>query len=116
MQDLEKSLPINELYTCLQGEGKYAGIPHILIRTVGCKLRCQFANSFCDTSFNSWRPEKGSKTWVDIANLYLDNPQIKHTMITGGGPTMHPELLIELVDYAKTQGHIVTIETEGSEF
>lgn len=110
------NLPINELYTCLQGEGKYAGIPHILIRFVGCKLRCQFSNSFCDTSFNSWKPEKGKITMEDIKWIYSANPQIKHTMITGGGPTMHPKLLIELTDYCKSQNHIVTIETEGSEF
>ena len=64
-----KTLPINELYTCLQGEGKLTGVPHILIRVSGCRLRCQFANSFCDTPYASWKPEKGKFTYQDIEDL-----------------------------------------------
>lgn len=113
---ISDKLPINELYTCLQGEGKYAGIPHILVRFVGCKLRCQFKNSVCDTSFNSWKPEKGKFTWSDLDNIIVNNKQIKHVMITGGGPTMHGDLLRQVVNVFKDAGLIVTIETEGSEF
>ena len=49
--DYNKNQPLGEAYTCLQGEGKYVGIPHILIRVTGCRLRCQFSNSFCDIKF-----------------------------------------------------------------
>ncbi|MBC8421998.1 MAG: 7-carboxy-7-deazaguanine synthase QueE [Pelagibacteraceae bacterium] len=111
-----KTLPINEIYTCLQGEGKLTGIPHILIRTTGCRLRCQFANSFCDTPYSSWGPEKGTFTYDDVEQFYIDNPHIKHTMITGGGPTLHSNMLQELCDLAKEYDHYITIETEGSEF
>ena len=31
----DKVLPINEIYTCLLGEGKLTGEPHILIRVSG---------------------------------------------------------------------------------
>jgi 7-carboxy-7-deazaguanine synthase len=37
-------------------------------------------------------------------------------MITGGGPTIHPELLQELCRIGKYYRHTITIETEGSEF
>jgi 7-carboxy-7-deazaguanine synthase len=37
-------------------------------------------------------------------------------MITGGGPTLHRELLKELCKIGKFYKHNVTIETEGSEF
>lgn len=110
-------LPINEIYTCIQGEGKYAGVPHILIRFSGCRLRCQFKDSFCDTSHNSWKPEKGAFEWKDLCKIYEENPQIKHTMVTGGGPTLHEEILQKVVEYARyTMQHHVTIETEGSEY
>ena len=55
--DYNKNQPLGEAYTCLQGEGKYMGIPHILLRVTGCRLRCQFSNSFCDTPYDSWKPE-----------------------------------------------------------
>ena len=112
----DKVQPIGELYTCLQGEGKYIGIPHILIRVTGCRLRCQFADSFCDTPYASWKPEKGKFTLDDIVKFYEEKDLVKHTMITGGGPTIHPELLQELCIIGKKYNHIITIETEGSEF
>lgn len=111
-----KIIPVNEIYACVQGEGKFTGIPHLLIRFTGCKLRCQFANSFCDTWHNSWKPERGNLTLSEIVHYFEANPHIQYTMITGGGPTSHPQLLQEIVNIAKRFGHIVTIETEGSEF
>ena len=115
-ENSKKVIPINEIYTCLQGEGKLTGVPHILIRVTGCRLRCQFANSFCDTPYSSWGPEKGKFTYKDIFEFYEDNRHIKHTMITGGGPTLHKDMLIELCLLAKEFDHYITIETEGSEF
>ena len=116
IESSKKVIPINEIYTCLQGEGKLMGIPHILIRVTGCKLRCQFANSFCDTPYSSWSPEKGRFSYDDIHNFYEKHSHIKHTMITGGGPTSHPEMLQELCKIGKQYGHYITIETEGSEY
>lgn len=111
------SLPINELYACLQGEGPYSGVPHILIRLSGCRLRCQFKDSFCDTSHNSWKPEKGKISWDDIYSIYNKYPHIRKTLITGGGPTLQGPLLQELVQYCRFQkNQFVTIETEGSEY
>ena len=115
IESSKKVIPINEIYTCLQGEGKLTGVPHILIRVTGCRLRCQFSNSFCDTPYSSWGPEKGKFTYDDIDQFYTDNSHIKHTMITGGGPTLHRELLVDLCNLAKIHHHYVTIETEGSE-
>ena len=111
-----KNLPIIEIYPCVQGEGRYAGVPHILIRLTGCKLRCQFSGSFCDTHYASWNPEKGKFTYEQIQELYEQNPQIKHTMVTGGGPTLHGDFLKELCLLIKSYDHHITIETEGSEF
>ena len=116
MIDYQKTVAVNEMYPCVQGEGKFTGIPHLLIRTTGCRLRCQFANSFCDTWHNSWKPEKGNTTFNDIIKLYKDNPQIKHTMLTGGGPLMNAQLAQEICRIAKSFRHHITIETEGSEF
>jgi len=111
-----KKQPLGETYTCLQGEGKYMGVPHILIRVTGCRLRCQFSDSFCDTPYASWKPEKGIFTLNDVVKVYESNPQIKHTMVTGGGPTIHGKLLKELCVIGKRYDHTITIETEGSEF
>lgn len=112
-----KTLPICEVYTCIQGEGPLSGIPHILIRMTGCPLRCQFGNSFCDTPYASWKPEKGKYKLDDIIRIYDQNPQIHHTMITGGSPTLHKQVLRELTHFISDHyAHTITIETEGSRF
>lgn len=115
--DIDKILPIVEVYTCVQSEGKLSGIPHILIRTSGCTLRCQFSNTdFCDSWYTSWHPDKGTWTWAKIIELYEANPQIKHTMITGGAPTMHKKLLPFMTQDLHLRGQHITLETEGSSF
>ena len=114
--DLSKTQPIQELSVVIQGEGSLMGIPHLLIRLSGCRLRCQFADSFCDTWYASWNPEKGSFTLQDVIDFIEKNNHISHVFITGGGPTLHRELLPQLVDICKNMLLYVTIETEGSEF
>lgn len=115
--DKSKILPIVEVYTCVQSEGKLAGVPHILIRTTGCTLRCQFSGTdFCDTWYTSWHPDKGEWSWDKIQALLDSNPQIDHIMISGGAPTMHKKLLPWMTQELHDQGYYITLETEGSSF
>lgn len=106
--------PISEIYPCVQGEGKYAGIAHLLIRVTGCPLRCQFKDSFCDTPFTSWSPEKSSYSIADIPEFLDKYSHIDYVMITGGSPTLYPDGLIHLCNVLHDSGKFITIETEGS--
>lgn len=128
--DHNKVQPIIEAYTCIQTEGSKAGIPHFLIRTTGCTHRCWFGHGgWCDSWYSSIHPEKGSWTLNTIKGLFDQHPHINHLMISGGSPTMHPELLNELVTIFKEKhAHdkkevvdwrekgFITLETEGSHF
>lgn len=114
IQDYNTIQPIVDLFTCVQGEGKLVGVPHILIRTSGCPLRCTFKDTICDTPYSSYYPEKGKYTLNDIIKFIDDNPQIKFAMITGGEPTMHSELLYMLVNILHNRNKFITLETAGS--
>jgi 7-carboxy-7-deazaguanine synthase len=117
ISDYNKTLPVLELYTCLQSEGSRFGRPNVLIRTTGCTHRCYFGEGgWCDSWQTSIHPEKGKFTFNDIIKMYDDNPQIHEMMITGGSPTMHGDLVNELMYFAHERGIFVTIETEGSHF
>ena len=117
MEDFNKVLPIVEAYTCVQSEGKLSGIPHFLIRTSGCTIRCQFSQTdFCYSWYTSWHPDKGIWTWNKIMELFDENPQIKHVMISGGAPTMHKKLLPFMCNNLHDMGYHITLETEGSSF
>ena len=113
----DKTLPILELYRCVQSEGSRFGRPTIAVRTTGCTHRCYFGEGgWCDSWYTSIHPEKGTFTFNDIIKIYDENPHVKEMMLTGGSPTMHPALVNELTHFAHERGIIITIETEGSHF
>ena len=115
--DYNKTLPILELYRCVQSEGSRFGRPTIAVRTTGCTHRCYFGEGgWCDSWYTSIHPEKGTFTFQDIINIYDENPHIKEMMLTGGSPTMHPALVNELTHFAHERNIFITIETEGSHF
>jgi len=115
--DYDKTLPIVELYRCVQSEGSRFGRPTIAIRTTGCTHRCWFgAGGWCDSWYTSIHPEKGIYTFNDIIKIYDENPHIREMMLTGGSPTMQPDLVNELTYFAYKRGILITIETEGSHF
>lgn len=116
-------LPIIELFTSIQGEGLYAGIPSVFVRVTGCNLRCIFMDSICDTPYSSFNPEKPKFTVEDVAKELIDHPKVNHLVITGGEPTLYDldgfleELDIILdkeVGSAYAYNIKVTIETNGT--
>jgi 7-carboxy-7-deazaguanine synthase len=115
--DYNKTLPIVEVYRCVQSEGSRIGMPTIAVRTTGCTHRCFFGEGgWCDSWYTSIHPEKGTFCFNDIVKIYDENPHIKEMMLTGGSPTMHPALVNELTHFAYERNIIITIETEGSAF
>ena len=117
IEDYNKTLPILEVYRCVQSEGSRIGRPTIAVRTTGCTHRCYFGEGgWCDSWYTSIHPEKGIFTFNDIIKIYDENPHVKEMMLTGGSPTMHPALVNELTHFAHERDIIITIETEGSHF
>lgn len=114
--DLTKIQAIGECFTCIQGEGQNAGVPHFLIRLMGCNLNCAFSNSICDTAYASWAPEKGTYSLQDVINLIEKNPQINFAFVSGGEPTIHGKLLKDILFILKAYSISTAIETNGSTY
>lgn len=108
---------ILELYTAIQSEGSRSGYPTIIIRTSGCTHRCWFGEGgWCDSWQTSIHPEKALLNFNDVVEIYNNNPHITEMMITGGSPTMYPDLLEKLTEFAAERNIFTTMETEGSKF
>ena len=118
LDDYTKTLPIIEIYPCLQGEGKRRGHPSLIVRTTGCTHRCYFGKTggWCDTWYSSIHAEKGRYSFHDFIKLCDRYPHIKEIMITGGSPTLHPAIVNEIAHFAHQRKMFVTLETEGSHF
>lgn len=107
-------LPICDLFTSIQGEGKFAGMPSIFIRVSGCNLRCVFKGSICDTPYSSFTPEKSSFTIEDVKNEIASHPKVNHIVITGGEPLLYKKELEEMLNQIWEDRFVITIETNGS--
>lgn len=113
-------LAISEMFSSIQGEGIYTGVPSIFVRTLGCNLRCVFKNSICDTAYTSFNPEKPMyDDWDGLMEgfktLINENPKTNHLVITGGESLlMRKELEEFLMRAFQLRDWVVTIETNGS--
>lgn len=116
LEDKNK-LRLLELYTAVQSEGSRQGYPTIVLRTSGCTHRCFFGEGgWCDSWYTSIHPEKALYSFNQVEKMYNDNPHITEMMLTGGSPTMHPDLVNELTHFTHERGIFITIETEGSHY
>lgn len=119
-------LPINNIYSCIQGEGVNTGLPMVMLRLQQCDVGCPF----CDTK-ETWHldsrfqvpsiqevlgqnPLYTTQDERDIM-LYIQEryPDFQWILVSGGEPAQYDlnNLTSQLHDY----GHKVAIETSGTE-
>jgi 7-carboxy-7-deazaguanine synthase len=116
----EDSLFVTSMFFTLQGEGPYAGMPALFIRTAKCNLDC----SFCDTFFDDgdWMTfhEIRVKAYNTIVNYWKDKgenipewvlPKVV-LVVTGGEPLLQDNLSKFLVDIQDTF-EMMQIESNG---
>ncbi|WP_265110582.1 7-carboxy-7-deazaguanine synthase QueE [Halosolutus halophilus] len=107
--DATDSLPINELFYSLQGEGTLAGVPSVFVRTSGCNLRCWF----CDSYHTSWEPTHAWLGVDDIVDRIESHEAADHVVLTGGEPMIH-DASVALLEALDERGYHATVETNGT--
>lgn len=115
-------LPIVELFSTVQGEGQFSGIPSHFIRVTGCNLRCVFKDSICDTAYTSFKPEQPlykstEEFYAAFEEQCKKYPNVHHIVITGGEPLLYRKDLENFLDFVYQTGNsfTVTIETNGTQ-
>jgi 7-carboxy-7-deazaguanine synthase len=98
-------MKLYEIYTSIQGETQYAGLPCTLVRFAGCDLRC----AYCDTehAFHG-----GQEVTLESIVADVRSRRVPLVLLTGGEPLLQPELP-RLAAALMEQGHEVMIETGG---
>lgn len=99
---------IVEVFASIQGEGIYAGMPSVFVRTAGCNLRCRW----CDTDY-ALSHQDGQDVPVESLIHQVRDFGVPHVVITGGEPMMW-EQVVSLSAAFRQAGHVVTIETAGT--
>lgn len=101
--DLAVEYPIVEIFHSVQGEGFYAGIPHVFVRFGTCNLRC----SWCDTDFDTFESMPALDILAEIMKF-----DCKRVIFTGGEPMLHD--LWPLHRLLKARGFNISIESNGT--
>ncbi len=99
-------IKINEIFSSIQGEANWSGLPCSFVRLTGCNLQC----TYCDTPY----AREAGREW-SIASILtrLNNLKWKRICITGGEPLHQrntPALITTLLDHH----YEVCLETNGS--
>ncbi len=107
----EPTIQLSEVFTSIQGEGIYTGVPMLFIRFQGCSLGC----TWCDSKY-TWSSKGGREwTWGVLEEKIKENRSdgIKWACITGGEPLEYPEDFKNLL-FLLNNGYQYKIEVETS--
>lgn len=99
-------LTVCEIFSSIQGESTWVGLPCTFVRLAGCNLRC----TWCDTSF-AW--EGGSSREVADIAAEVNDAGLDVVEVTGGEPLLQedtPALCRDLL----ASGRVVLVETNGT--
>ena len=100
-------MKVCEIFTSIQGESSYAGMPCTFIRLTGCNLRC----SYCDTvyAYYNGRDLSEDEIMSEVRRAGIDLVEI-----TGGEPLLQKEVF-HLIKRLLDKGYTVLVETNGSQ-
>jgi 7-carboxy-7-deazaguanine synthase len=118
------TLPVNEIFPTIQGEGSFTGTPAWFVRVQGCPVGC----GWCDTK-HTWHvrddelrsftevaakagqaePTYSVAALEEIRAAMLKRPNVRHVVISGGEPCMYD--LVPLTTRLLEDGFTVQVET-----
>jgi organic radical activating enzyme len=122
-----EALNLVEVFSSVQGEGPYVGVPTLFVRVGGCDLRC----AWCDSP-QTWQPAaecrlqlaRGSSDFRTLPNPVsleevlaaaetLELGAHRFVSFTGGEPLLQAEALRALAAALRLRGPRIYLETNG---
>ena len=121
------SANVPEIFSSVQGEGKYLGCRQIFVRLAECNLNC----AYCDTNFNRadfcrietfagsmiFRKEKNPLEAAQVAEViknFSNTVPTQAVSFTGGEPLLHWQFVRDVAEAVKNFGLKIFLETNGT--
>jgi len=117
----EYKLPIQEVFSSINGEGISIGHPQLFIRVFGCNAGC----SVCDTKYSApliknkqnvlYPHHAGRYKLLSLKSLskLIKEFSLDEVCLTGGEITLYPDKIATLIAYIRGLGKKVVIQTNG---
>lgn len=102
-------LNISEIFSSIQGESTFAGLPCVFIRLQGCNLRC----NWCDTPYALDSEQNKNMRFINSIINEVKSYDFNYVCITGGEPLAQKNVNI-LIDALIKGNYLVSLETNGS--
>jgi organic radical activating enzyme len=99
---------VHSIFSTIQGEGPFTGMPAMFIRLAGCNLKCHF----CDTDFSLVETLTVDQIMRRVDALRKPTPGVALAVLTGGEPLR--QYVRPLVEALNVAGLAVQVETSGS--
>lgn len=106
VKDSSGTLEVHSIFSTIQGEGPFQGVPATFVRLYGCNLQC----AGCDTDYTSTHMAMWPSAILDRV-LALTGPA-RLVVISGGEPFR--QKIAPLVTILHAEGFRVQIETNGT--
>ena len=116
-----------EIFSSVQGEGKYLGCRQIFVRLADCNLNCAYCDTDCRRAdYCKVETAAGSATFRDVKNP-LDSAQVAEVIkefsdaaptqaisFTGGEPLLHCQFIRDVACAVDGLGLKIFLETNGT--
>ena len=100
-----------EVFSSIQGEGVYVGLPHLFVRFWNCNLACHY----CDTDYRGPYREYTAKELSDEVRSHFQKDIPFHAVsLTGGEPLLWWQFLKGWLPNLKAWGQRTYLETNGT--
>jgi len=112
---MTRPLAVNEIYSAIQGEGLFVGVPTVFLRFQGCSLSC----GYCDTKYAiPFYKEGETEGFLRSEDALIEECKkfnCKNFCLTGGDPLnqKHSDLVPFLIRLRKELDAHIVIETGG---
>lgn len=108
---MQPTARVIELFTSIQGEGLYVGLPHLFVRFWDCNLSCHY----CDTDVRGAYQEYSRQQLLEaVRNIILTEGSHHAVSLTGGEPLLWWKFLKEWLPDLKGLGQRTYLETNGA--
>ena len=108
---MDLSARVIEVFSSIQGEGIYVGMPHLFVRFWDCNMSCHY----CDTDYRGSYQEQNLEGLLTEVKGRIESEGPYHAVsLTGGEPLLWWKFLKEFFPRLKEMDQTIYLETNGT--